>query len=129
MKRCLILLILLSGCVSPPGQDRITLLLAGHRVVYDSNPAMEGDFANTQSWLATGTTLYDAGPGLFGGVKEGRWKSERGLYCSTFSPRADAIWECWRVTTSDGGRRVRFKKTPWEVFEFRKTEYFGTFVE
>lgn len=129
MKQWFVLLIFLSGCVATHGQDRITLLLAGQKVVYDTDPAIEGDFANTQTWSANGTTLYDAGPGLFGGMKEGRWKSEHGLYCSTFSTQAEAKWDCWRVTISDGGRRIRFKKTPWEVFELRKTEYLGSFVE
>lgn len=129
MKRWIILLILLSGCVSTPSVDRITLLLAGKRVVYDTDPAIADDFANTQTWSANGTTVYNAGPGLFGGEKMGRWKSERGLYCSTFSTQAEAKWDCWRVTTSDGGRRIRFKKTPWEIFELRKTEYLGSFVE
>ncbi|MEM9604151.1 MAG: hypothetical protein AAGA11_14890 [Pseudomonadota bacterium] len=57
--------------------------------------------AATQTFYASGRTLYDAGRPSWG-----RWRVEGDRYCSVWPPAGD--WACYDVAIHSDGTRVRF---------------------
>ena len=131
MKHTLFLPLALCACVSMPVPDRITQLLVGREVVYDGGPDGHNlPDAHRQTWNADGTTTYPRpGRGLFTGDVKGRWTVEDGKYCAYFGNNTPAERDCWWVSTSDNGARVRFKKANFELIDFGPDEFNGRFVK
>ncbi len=131
MTRLMIALCLtLAACVSTPGEDPLTRRLIGAKVIYDLPEGSEGP-PRSQTWAADGTTVFDRGAGLFGGLDHGRWEVRGSRYCSDFAdkPRPPAEWTCWRVALSDQGRRIRFTEITGEWIPLFQREYEGEFAE
>lgn len=128
--RWIVLPLVLSACVSAPGEDPLSKRLIGSKVVYDLREGDEGP-PRSQTWAADGTTVFDAGAGLFGGVKQGRWEVRSGRYCSEFAakPLPKKDWTCWRVTLSDGGTRIRFKEITGDLIPIFQRDYEGSFAK
>lgn len=130
MKHALLLPLALCACVSTPVQDRIPQLLVGREVVYDVPDGVNPADARRQTWAADGTTVYDrGGTGLFSGKILGRWTVENGQYCAYFGSNTAKERDCWYVSTSDDGARIRFKKANLELIDFGPDEYNGRFVK
>ena len=121
--------LLLSACVGTPVRDSVADLLVGREVIYDIAPDLPPENADRQTWAADGTTIYNAGPGMFGGPTKGRWFVENGMYCAYFGTQMPKDRDCWWVSTSDNGARIRFKKAGIELIDFGPREYNGTFVK
>jgi len=121
-----IALLMLSACVGTPVRDSIPQLLVGREVVYTPGAADP----NRQTWAADGTTVFfRGGTGLFSGPLKGRWVVEDGKYCAWFGNNTSDARECWWVSTSEGGRNIRFKKADFELIDFGPNEYNGVFVK
>lgn len=96
---------------TPPAEDPLIALLSGHRMAYDPPDDAPKPIADReqQSWFADGTTIYHTWG--YGYEKTGRWKVERGTYCSDFpSPQVPPKWTCYRVTILDGGKTLHFEE-------------------
>ncbi len=100
----------LAACVGNTSGTAAAEKLAGRSVIYGDPGATRAD-AMWQEWSKDGTTRTD-GPSIFH-AKTGRWKMERGTYCEIFGVSTE--WTCWRITTSDGGQRVRFWEIPGDL--------------
>lgn len=121
---------LLSACVSTAVPDRIPQLLIGREVVYDGGAETPPENPHSQTWAADGTTVYRRpGRGLFSGDLKGRWTVEGGRYCAYFGNQTPDQRDCWWVSTSDNGARIRFKKSGLKLIDFGPDEFNGRFVK
>lgn len=128
--RWILLPLMLFSCVPVSGADPIARRLIGAKVIYDLPQGLEGP-PDSQTWAADGTTVFDGGPGPFGGIDRGRWEMRLGRYCADFStpPRPKAEWACWRVSLSDDGQRIHFVEIKKGLIVLFQREYHGRFVD
>lgn len=75
------------------------------------------------------TTYNRGGTGLFSGKISGRWTVENGQYCAYFGINPPKERDCWYVSTSEDGARIRFKKANLELIDFGPDEYNGRFAK
>jgi len=110
MRALLLLPLLLAACIGNASGKPVEEMLAGHSVIY-GDPGETRDTAMWQEWGKDGTTRT-GGPSFLQS-KSGRWKMDKGTYCEIFGVSTE--WTCWRITVSDGGKRIRFWQIPGDI--------------